>query len=242
MSIAENLAAVREEIAAACARAGRSAEEVKLMAVSKTHPPRALAEAFRAGQTLFGENRVQEWEHKRNDLQSLLGEDIAKVDMHLIGNLQSNKASKAAWLFSSVDAVDGLKVATKLNAVAEQAGQVLPVLIEVKTSHEDSKHGLPEYALPGVLRHIVEEMGGLEVRGLMTVPPFTEDPEGARPYFRRLRELRDAMRKEFGSDLPMPELSIGMSHDFAIAIEEGSTCVRIGTGIFGSRGYVGTDE
>lgn len=237
MSIVENLAAVRAEIAKACERAGRSPDEVKLMAVSKTHGPQALAEAFRAGQTLFGENRVQEWEHKRDQLQSLLGEDIAKIDMHLIGNLQSNKATKAAWVFTSIDAVDSPKIAQKLNAVMEQAGQVLPVLIEVKTSDEESKHGVVEYALPGLLRQIVEEMDGLEVRGLMTVPPFTDDPAGARPYFARLRELRDKMRAEF--DLPLPELSIGMSHDFAVAIEEGSTCVRIGTGIFGARGRVG---
>ncbi|MBS1814953.1 MAG: YggS family pyridoxal phosphate-dependent enzyme [Acidobacteria bacterium] len=239
MSIAENLAAVRAEIAEACAKAGRNPAEVKLMAVSKTHGPRALAEAFQAGQTLFGENKVQEWEHKRDQLQSSIGEDVAKVEMHLIGNLQSNKASKAAWLFAGVDAVDTIKVAAKLNAVAAQAGQVLPILIEVKTSEEESKHGVVEYALPGLMRQIVDEMDGLEIRGLMTVPPFTDDPGGARPYFAKLRELRDNLRTEFG--LPLPELSIGMSHDFAIAIEEGSTCVRIGTGIFGQRGRVGMD-
>lgn len=239
MSIAENLAAVRAEIVQACAKAGRNPDEVKLMAVSKTHGPKAVAEAFRAGQTLFGENRVQEWEHKRDQLQSLIGEDVAKVEMHLIGNLQSNKASKAAWVFASVDAVDSVKVAAKLNAVASQAGQVLPILIEVKTSDEESKHGVIEYALPGLIRNIVEEMDGLEVRGLMTVPPFTDDPSGARPYFAKLRELRDNMRAEFG--LSLPELSIGMSHDFAEAIAEGSTCVRIGTGIFGQRGRVGLD-
>ena len=239
MSIAENLAAVRAEIVEACAKAGRHPDEVKLMAVSKTHGPRALAEAFQAGQTLFGENKVQEWEHKRDQLQSLIGEDVAKVEMHLIGNLQSNKASKAAWLFASVDAVDTIKVAAKLNAVAAQAGQVLPILIEVKTSEEESKHGVIEYALPGLVQQIIDEMDGLEIRGLMTVPPFTDDPDGARPYFAKLRELRDKLRTDF--NLPLPELSMGMSHDFAIAIEEGSTCVRIGTGIFGQRGRVGID-
>lgn len=240
MSIAENLGEICAEIAAACAKAGRNASEVRLMAVSKTHRPEALAEAFRAGQTLFGENRVQEWEHKRTALHGLLGEDVARLEMHLIGNLQGNKASKSAWLFAGVDAVDSVKLATKLNAVSAQAGQVLPILVEVKLSHEETKHGLPEYALMGALREMLD-LEGIEVRGLMTVPPFTEDEEGARPYFRRLRELRDAARKEFGDELPLPELSMGMSHDFAVAIEEGSTCVRIGTGIFGKRGYVGAE-
>jgi len=238
MSIAENLSVVRAQIAATCKKAGRDASEVKLMAVSKTHPPQSLAEAFHAGQTLFGENKVQEWEHKRDQLHSLLGEDVAKVEMHLIGNLQSNKASKAAWAFQGIDAVDSVKVAAKLNAVSSQAGQVLPVLIEVKLSHEETKHGLPEYALSGVIREILE-LDGIEVRGLMTVPPFTEDAEGARPYFAKLRELRDSMRVEFHGDLLLPELSMGMSHDYEVAVAEGSTCVRIGTGIFGTRGHVG---
>ena len=235
MSIAENLSEIRAEIAAACEKAGRDAGEVKLMAVSKTHPPQALAEAYRAGQTLFGENKVQEWEHKRDQLHSLLGEEVAKIEMHLIGNLQSNKANKAAWAFSGIDAVDSVKVAAKLNSVSAQSGIVLPVLIEVKLSVEETKHGLPEYALSGVLREILE-FDGIEVRGFMTVPAFTEDVEGARPYFKKLREIRDAMRSEFHGDLALPELSMGMSHDFAVAIEEGSTCVRIGTGIFGTRG------
>jgi len=239
MSIAENLSELRAEIAAACAKAGRDASEVKMMAVSKTQGPQAVAEAFRAGQTLFGENRVQEWEHKRDQLHSLLGEDVAKIEMHLIGNLQSNKVSKAAWVFSAIDSVDTAKVAERLHNVAAQVGKVLPVLVEVKLSEEETKHGVVEHALPGLLRRIVEDFDGLEVRGLMMVPPFTADEEGARPYFAKLRELRDQYAKELG--IAMPELSMGMTHDFAVAVEEGSTCVRIGTGIFGKRGHVGLD-
>ena len=233
MSIAENLERVRAEMAAACAKAGRAPENVKLMAVSKTWGPPALVEAFRAGQRLFGENRVQEWEHKQKDLHSLLGEDVGLVDMHLIGNLQSNKTSKAAWLFSAVDAVDSTKVAQRLHDVCAQVGKVLPVLVEVKLSDEESKQGVSEYALPGLLRNL-QEFEGIEVRGLMTVPPYTDDAEGARPYFRRLRELRDQAVAEI-EGLIMPELSMGMSHDFAVAIEEGSTCVRVGSAIFGAR-------
>ena len=235
MSIAENLERVRGEIAAACAVAGRAPEDVKLMAVSKTWGPPALVEAFRAGQRLFGENRVQEWEHKQTQLHSLIGEDVAGIDMHLIGNLQSNKTSKAAWLFSAVDAVDSVKVAQRLHDVCAQVGKVLPVLVEVKLSEEENKQGVGEYALMGLLRNL-RELDGIEVRGLMTVPPYTEDAEGARPYFRRLRELRDEAQREI-EGLALPELSMGMSHDFAVAIEEGSTCVRIGSAIFGARTY-----
>jgi pyridoxal phosphate enzyme (YggS family) len=186
---------------------------------------------------LFGENRVQEWEHKQKDLHSVLGEDVGLIDMHLIGNLQSNKTSKAAWLFSGVDAVDSMKVATRLHDVCDQVGKVLPILVEVKLSDEETKQGVGEYALMGLLRNIHEELTGVEVRGLMMVPPYTDDPEEARPYFRRLRELRDAAVAEI-EGLSLPELSMGMSHDFAVAIEEGSTCVRIGSALFGTRAYV----
>ena len=234
MSIAENLEHVRAEIAAASAKAGRSPGAVQLMAVSKTWGPPVLAEAFRAGQRLFGENRVQEWDHKQEQLHTLIGEDVGSIDMHLIGNLQSNKVSKAAWLFSAVDSVDSVKVAGRLNDVCTQVGKVLPVLVEVKLSDEESKQGVGEYALMGLLREL-QEMEGVEVRGLMTVPPYTDDAEDARPYFRRLRELRDEAIAAIPG-LHLTELSMGMSHDFAVAIEEGSTCVRIGSAIFGMRG------
>jgi pyridoxal phosphate enzyme (YggS family) len=239
MSIAENLERVRAEIAAACAKAGRQPEDVKLMAVSKTWGPPAVAEAFRAGQRLFGENRVQEWEHKQKDLHSILKEDVGQLEMHLIGNLQSNKTSKAAWLFHGVDAVDSMKVAQRLHDVCDQVGKVLPILIEVKTSEEESKQGVGEYLLMGLLRNI-QELDGVEVRGLMTVPPYTDDAEGARPYFRHLRKMRDAAEAELG--IKLPELSMGMSHDFAVAIEEGSTCVRVGSAIFGTRTYGKEDD
>ena len=237
MSIAENLERVRAEIAEACAKAGRNAADVKLMAVSKTWGPPAVAEAFRAGQRLFGENRVQEWEHKRTDLHTLLGEDVGQIEMHLIGNLQSNKTSKAAWVFSAVDAVDSMKVARRLHDVCDQVGKVLPILIEVKLSEEESKQGIGEYALMALLRNIHDDLPGVEVRGLMMVPPYTDDPEEARPYFKRLRELRDEAVATI-EGMSLPELSMGMSHDFAVAIEEGSTCVRIGSAIFGVRTYV----
>ena len=233
MSIAENVERVRAEIAAACARANRNPEDVKLMAVSKTWGPDVVAEAFRVGQRLIGENRLQEWEHKQQQLHSILGEDVGQLEMHLIGNLQSNKTSKAAWVFSAVDSVDSVKVARRLNDVCEQVGKVLPILVEVKLSEEETKHGVGEYALTGLLRNILE-MEGLEVRGLMMVPPYTDDPEDARPYFRRLRELRDECVATI-EGLSLPELSMGMSHDFAVAIEEGSTCVRVGSAIFGTR-------
>ena len=233
MSIRENLDRVRTEIAEACARASRDAASVKLMAVSKTWGPTALVEAFEAGQRVFGENRVQEWDHKQQQLHSLIGEGVGTLETHLIGNLQSNKTSKAAWLFSAVDTVDSVKVAARLNDVTAQVGKVLPVLVEVKLSDEESKQGVDEYDLPSLLRHL-HEMEGIDVRGLMTVPPWTDDAEGARPYFRRLRELRDEAERTI-EGLHLPELSMGMSHDFAVAIEEGSTCVRIGPAIFGVR-------
>lgn len=238
MSIQENLERVRSEMADACAKAGRDAASVRLMAVSKSWGPPALVQAFEAGQRLFGENRVQEWEHKQQQLHSLIGEGVGELQTHLIGNLQSNKTSKAAWLFSAVDAVDGVKVASRLHDVCAQVGKVLPVLVEVKLSDEETKQGVGEYALMGLLRNL-QEFEGIDVRGLMTVPPWTDDAEGARPYFRRLRELRDEAVSTI-EGLHLPELSMGMSHDFAVAIEEGSTCVRIGSAIFGLRGTTGT--
>ncbi len=237
MSIRENLERVRSEMADACAKAGRDAASVRLMAVSKTWGPPALVEAFEAGQRLFGENRVQEWDHKQQQLHSIIGEGVADLETHLIGNLQSNKTSKAAWLFSAVDAVDSVKLASRLHDVCAQVGKVLPVLVEVKLSDEESKQGVGEYALMGLLRNL-QEFDGIDVRGLMTVPPWTDDAEGARPYFRRLRELRDEAVSTI-EGIALPELSMGMSHDFAVAIEEGSTCVRIGSAIFGLRGTAG---
>lgn len=225
-SIRDNLQRVREELANACARAGRAPESVQLMAVSKTHPPEALHEAYAAGQRLFGENRVQEMQAK----SPALG-DLHDLEMHLIGPLQNNKTGKAAELFHAIDTLDSEKTATRLNAAAAALGRVLPVLIEVKLSHEEAKHGLAPEELPQLLDAIAG-LKHLRAAGLMTVPPMGEDAESARPYFRHLRALREEQAARHPS---LTELSMGMSGDFAVAIEEGSTTVRVGTAIFGKR-------
>lgn len=229
MSIADNVARVRERIAAACARAGRTANDVQLMAVSKTHAASAIREAFVAGVTLFGENRVQEFSDKHAELR-----DIA-ADFHLIGHLQSNKAAKAAELFGAVDSVDSLKLAERLNSAAEKFGKNLRVLLELNVGGEAAKSGFAPDSEE--LRTLLAKASGLphlEIHGLMTIPPHTEDPNGARPYFQTLRALRDRLAKDF-PEANLTELSMGMSHDYEVAIEEGSTGVRIGTAIFGER-------
>ena len=229
MPIAENLDRVRQQLASACQRAGRRPESVRLMAVSKTHPTGAIREAYAAGQRLFGENRVQEMQAKAPELTGL-----PDLDMHLIGPLQNNKTGKAAELFHAIDTLDSEKTAARLNTAAETLGHVLPVLIEVKLSPEDTKHGLAPDDLPALLDAIAA-MPHLRAAGLMTVPPLEGDPEAARPYFRRLRELRDTEVARYPT---LTELSMGMSGDFAVAVEEGSTTVRVGTAIFGQReGY-----
>ena len=230
MSIAENLNRVSLEIAAACERAGRPVGDVALMAVSKVHPVESLLEAYAAGQRLFGENKVQEWQQKAERAASLEG-----LDMHLIGPLQSNKTARAAELFHAVDTVDSLRIAERLNTTARSLGRRLPVLIEIKLSHEESKHGLAPADLPSLLEAL-RPLDSIAPRGLMTVPPWPADVtrtgEEARPYFRELRRLRDA---SLAFHPGLTELSMGMSNDFATAIEEGSTCVRVGTAIFGAR-------
>ncbi|RSL17620.1 hypothetical protein EDE15_3155 [Edaphobacter aggregans] len=228
MSIADNLSRLHEEIAAACRKAGRSDSEVALMAVSKVHPVESILEAYAAGQRLFGENRVQEFQEKSARLGSLT--DVA---FHLIGPLQSNKTNKAAELFDAVDAVDSLKIAQRLDTAAVALGKRLPVLIEVKLSHEESKHGVAPAELTALLE-AMQELKAVEAVGLMTVPPWSEDAEMARPYFRELRRLRDEAAVRFPR---VTQLSMGMSNDFGVAIEEGSTCVRVGTSIFGKRVY-----
>jgi hypothetical protein len=228
MTLAVQLAQIREEIATTCRRANRSDSEVALMAVTKTHPAEVVAEAYAAGLRLFGENRVQEWQEKSSALAHL-----TNADYHLIGPLQSNKAARAAELFDAIDAVDSLKVATRLDAVARALGKRLPILIEVKLSHEESKHGLTPAELPGLLEALAP-LDFLIPTGLMTVPPWSENPEDARPYFRELRRLRDA---SLAACPTLTQLSMGMSGDFAVAIEEGSTCVRIGSALFGRRSY-----
>ena len=231
MSISENLASVRERIERAARRAGKDPRDVALMAVSKTFPAESIAEAYAAGQRLFGENRVQEFQEKTAEARALTG-----AEFHLIGHLQSNKAAKAAELFDAVDSVDSRKVLEKLNAAPEKAGKRLPVLIEINVGGEEVKSGVAigSEELEMMLR-TAERLEHVEVRGLMTIPPYTEDPEGARPYFRRLRELRGEIARRKLPRVAMDVLSMGMSHDFEVAIEEGATCVRVGTGIFGER-------
>jgi hypothetical protein len=231
--IDENLARVRDEVAAACRRAGRLPEEVQLMAVSKMHPVEAIREAMQAGQLLFGENRVQEMQQKHPDI--FAQDSTTKPCFHLIGHLQSNKSARAVEIFDGIDSVDSLRLAERLNDAAQKLSRRLPVLIEVKLSPEDAKTGLDRRDLPQLLERFVD-LHSLELRGLMTVPPWSENPETARPYFRQLRLLRDEVAAGHPR-LSFPELSLGMSGDFAVAIEEGSTCVRIGTAIFGKRQY-----
>jgi pyridoxal phosphate enzyme (YggS family) len=231
MSIAENIAVVREQIAKAAKGAGRRPEEVALMAVTKTHPAELIRGAYDAGLRVFGENRVQEFAGKADALA-----DLAGAEWHMIGHLQTNKAAKAAELFSAVDSVDSIKLAEKLDAAARGLGNKIRVLIEINVGGEAAKSGVA----PGS-RELEElllsapRFEGLEFRGLMTVPPFTDDPEGARPYFRKVRELRDSIAGRKLAAIRMDVLSMGMSHDFFVAIEEGSTCVRVGTAIFGTR-------
>jgi len=231
MTISENIAGVREQIARAARRAGRNADEIALMAVTKTHPADRIREAYEAGLRLFGENRVQEFGGKAAVLA-----DLAAARWHMIGHLQTNKASKATELFGAVDSVDSVKLAEKLDASARGLGKKISILIEVNLGGEAAKSGVaPDSRELEELLTAASRLPALEYRGLMTVPPFTEDPEGSRPHFRRLRELRDSIARRKIPAIGMDTLSIGMSHDFEVAIEEGSTCVRVGTAIFGAR-------
>ncbi len=231
MSLPENIEAIRQRIESAARRAGRRPEEIVLMAVTKTHPAERIREAHAAGLRLFGENRVQEFGGKAAALANL-----ADAEWHMIGHLQTNKAGKAAELFHAVDSVDSLKLAEKLNAAALALDQRLSVLIEINVGGEAAKSGVaPDSRELEELLRAAPRFEALEFRGLMTVPPFTDDPEGARSYFRKLRELRDAIAARKLPALRMDVLSMGMSHDFEVAIEEGSTCVRVGTAIFGER-------
>lgn len=231
MTLAENIARVQEQLAAAARKAGRKPEEITLMAVSKTFPAAAIREAHAAGLRVFGENRVQEFAEKVRGVAGL-----SSAEWHLIGHLQSNKASKAVEIFQSVDSVDSLRLAERLDAAAGKIGKKLAVLIEVNIGGEEAKSGLA--AGSAEFEELLQKAGRLEhleIRGLMTIPPFTENPKDARPFFRRLRELRDATAMRRLARVGMETLSMGMSHDFEVAIEEGATCVRVGTAIFGQR-------
>lgn len=230
-TLVERIQQIRERIEHACTRSGRAAQSVRLMAVSKTHPARAICEAYAGGIRLFGENRVQEFASKAEGLADL------DAEFHLIGHLQSNKAGKAAELFDAVQSVDSLKLARKLDAEATRVGKRLPVLVEINVGAEEAKSGFaPDSAELDQLWGAASQLRSLQIRGLMAIPPHTEDPEGARPYFRQLREIRDRLVTRKIPGVGLDDLSMGMSHDFEIAIEEGSTLVRIGTAIFGERG------
>jgi pyridoxal phosphate enzyme (YggS family) len=201
------------------------------LAVCKTFPAEAILEAYAAGQRLFGENRAQEFADKFPAVANL-----PDAHFHMIGHLQSNKAAKAAEIFHAVDSIDSAKLAQRLNDAAQKMGKALDVLIEINVGGEEAKSGLdPDSPEIEAILSQAPEWKHLKIRGLMTVPPFTDDPEGARPYFRELRELRDSLAARSYPKVTLDVLSMGMSHDFEVAIEEGSTCVRIGTAIFGER-------
>lgn len=225
-SVSENVDRVRERIARAALRGDRRPEEVVLIAISKTFPAEAIHDAFEAGVRAFGENRVQEWETKQPQLTDL------QASWHLVGHLQSNKARRAARLFDWIDSVDDIALAAKLDEAAGETNEWLAILIEVQLDPAESKSGVEQHKLPALAEGIAQ-LPHLQLRGLMAIPPFCEDPRDARPYFRRLRRLRDDLQTQLGR--PLPELSMGMSHDFEIAIEEGATQVRVGTAIFGDR-------
>jgi len=231
MTIASNVTEIRERIAAAAQRAGRNVDDVVLMGVSKTFSANAVREAYAAGIRVFGENRVQEFAEKFAGLAHL-----PDAEWHLIGHLQSNKAAKAAELFHAVDSVDSLRLVERLNAAAATLGEKLRVLIEINIGGEEAKAGLqPSSPELEEILLTAPQLDHLEIQGLMAIPPFVENPEDARPYFRKLREVRDYIVKRQLSGVGMSTLSMGMSHDFEIAVEEGSTCVRLGTSIFGER-------
>src|SRR5882672_2585616 len=231
MTIASNVTEIRECIAAAARRGGRNVDDVVLMGVSKTFPTDAVREAYAAGIRVFGENRVREFAEKFAGLAHL-----PDAEWHLIGHLQSNKAAKAAELFHAVDSVDSLRLVERLNAAASTLGEKLRVLIEINIGGEEAKAGLqPSSPELEEILLIAPQLDHLEIQGLMAIPPFVENPEDARPYFRKLREVRDYIVKRQLSGVGMSTLSMGMSHDFEIGVEEGSTCVRLGTAIFGTR-------
>lgn len=222
--VAANLARVRERIERTAAGAGRRSDEITLIAVSKTQSAEKIRELYDIGLRHFGENRVQEREAKSAQLADL------DITWHMIGHLQKNKAARAATLFQAIDSVDSLALADKLDHASKQG---LRALIEVKLDPEPAKSGVDSSELPRLLEAAIQ-LPNLNVLGLMGIPPYFDDPEESRPYFRRLRELRDSLTAKL-SKARMPVLSMGMSHDFEIAIEEGATEIRVGTALFGER-------
>jgi pyridoxal phosphate enzyme (YggS family) len=225
VSVAENLERVREQIAQAATKSGRSADDVELVAITKTHPAQIVRQAIQAGQILFGESRVQEARAKIPELPS-------KLRWHFVGHLQKNKVRHALPLFEMIHSVDSLALAQDMNRIADEEGLHPRVLLEVNVAGEGSKFGFA----PDKLRDQMEELlafSRLSIEGLMTIPPMAEEAQASRKYFVQLRQLRDGLEKEF--NLKLPQLSMGMTQDYSIAIEEGATLVRVGTAIFGER-------
>ena len=221
----ERIIDVRKRLARAAERCGRHPDAIALMAVSKNHGPDAVREASLAGLSLFGENRVQEAAAK-------IPECPGHLHWHLIGHLQRNKVRYAVDLFECIQSVDSMRLLEAIHQACEQSGRHMQVFLEVNVSGESVKFGFKPEEVPAVLEKS-SDLPRIEIAGLMTIPPLTEDPEGARPHFRRLREFRDRWQDDFGVSLPT--LSMGMSHDLEVAVEEGSNMIRIGTAIFGPR-------
>jgi PLP dependent protein len=238
MSITENISSLRSRIIAAASRVHRDPKDIALMAVTKTVATPRIREAYAAGLRIFGENRVQEFATKAEALK-----DLSDAQWHMIGHLQTNKSAKTAELFAHVDSVDSVRLAQKLNSAAEDLGKQLSVLIEINIAGEAAKSGLaPDSAELGELLEAAPELSFIEIRGLMAIPPYDENAEQSRPYFRKMRTLFDQIASRNIPRVRMEVLSIGMSHDFEIAIEEGSTCVRLGTAIFGDRPPLGSER
>jgi PLP dependent protein len=226
MTFQERLDTVNGRIEAACARAGRDPAGVKLIAVSKTHGPDSIREAAECGLRVFGENKVQE-------AKSKIPLCAGNLSWHMVGHLQRNKVPDAVQLFEMIHSIDSPKLLETIDSACDDAGRNMPVLIEVNVSGESSKFGMAPEAVPEILES-ANRLMHVNIVGLMTMPPFAEEAEKARPHFRRLRELRDGWRAATG--VALEELSMGMTHDFEVAIEEGATWIRIGTALFGERG------
>lgn len=229
MSVAENLGQIRERVRQAALRAGREPDAVRLVAVSKTKPAAAIEEAFACGQQIFGENYVQELVGKKGELPP-------EISWHFIGNLQSNKVRQIAGMVDLIHSVDRLSLAGEIDRQWGGLGKVCEVLIQVNISREETKGGTSSEELFQLVRDVAR-LPNLRVVGLMTMPPFFDDPEGARPYFRELRELAGKLEAAAIPGVEMRELSMGMSGDFEAAIEEGATLVRVGSALFGEREY-----
>src|SRR5438093_10124533 len=224
-SILDNLERVREQIAEAAAKAGRDVKDVELVAISKTHPAQKVREAVEAGQTLFGESRVQEARAKIPELSS-------NLRWHFVGHLQKNKVRQALPVFELIHSVDSFALAKEINRIADEDGMHPRILLEVNVAGEGSKFGFKPETVRAEMESLLA-LPRLSIEGLMIIPPLAEEAEASRTFFVQLRELRDALEKEF--DLKLPRLSMGMTNDFTVAIEEGATLVRVGTAIFGER-------